>query len=180
VADMKKIILVDVDSTVVEAGHLWIEWYIKQTGHDISEELSKLSTTVLNDLFTEHKNPLDFWKLPDIYDNLIPNKNSIEVLEELSKDYDIIFVSNCFPEHERSKRKFIDKFFPFHKAFISTSEKQYITCDFIIDDFYKYIKKMKIQQPHVKCILIESDFNKHIIKEKFKDWNSIKDYIKGT
>jgi 5'(3')-deoxyribonucleotidase len=174
---MKKIILVDVDSTVVETCYLWIDWYIQQTGHDVLNETHKLETNTLDSLFTEHSNPLEFWKLPNIYENLYPIKNSVGVLEELSEDYDIIFASNCYPEHECSKRKFIDKFFPFHKGFISTSEKQYITCDFMIDDFYKYIKKMKIQQPNVKCIFIESDFNKHINEEKIPDWSAIKEYI---
>ena len=152
---MRKILAVDVDLTVVDSVTPWLEWYKKLTGHDLGKITNDNSN--VEELMHNHNDPLSFWKKGDLYDDLEPIENTVEVLRKLSEHMDIIFVSACFPEHENSKKMFLNRNFPFMKGFISTSDKQYVKCDYFIDDYYKYVKL--IYDTGVKCYQIKTDIN---------------------
>ena len=110
VTGMKEMIIgVDVDLTVVDTLTEWLNWYERETGHKI-KSFEGLSWNI-NRLMVNHKDPMSFWRQGDLYDGLKPLKNSVEVLEKLSQNHQVVFVSHCEPEHEFSKRKFLDKYF---------------------------------------------------------------------
>lgn len=167
---VRKIIAVDVDLTVVDTLNPWLEWYDALTGHDIFDDVKK-ETYNLEELMHMHPSPLDYWKKPDLYDDLVPMGDSVEILKELSDKYDIIFVSSCFPEHITSKELFLQKYFSFHKGFISTHQKQYAKCDIFIDDYIKHIDQVKKYNPECLCILHKSDMNEG------HTWVQIRDII---
>jgi 5'(3')-deoxyribonucleotidase len=138
---MNKILAVDVDLTVVDTVTPWKQWYTKLTGHDLGEISSENND--LENMMKRHADPLVFWKDPKLYDELPPIPEAVEYLGKLNElGIDIIFVSACFPEHEQSKRMFVDRSFPYNKGFISTADKSYVRCDYFVDDYKKYCKQM--------------------------------------
>ena len=173
---MRKIIAVDVDLTVVEMINSWVEWYYKKTGVKLEEFKSK--TWNIEELMIHHNDPMEFWKNPNLYDEVSPIENSVEVLRELSEDYDIVFVSHCLPEHENSKRYFIKRNFPFAKGFISTGDKGFVKCDIVIDDYIKYLSNF---DDFVVKIMHKSfiNYDSPIEGIPLLEWKEIKDYIKG-
>lgn len=69
------------------------------------------------------KDPLDYWRSEDLYDNLTPVKGSVEKLEQLSRYFGIVFISRLKGSHHKSKVYFTKKWFPFQEGFIGTHEK---------------------------------------------------------
>lgn len=112
----------------------WIER--KEIQYHIATEI-----TVGND-------PMDFWRNPYLYSRLDPLPGAIEFLTNLKSDLlkrfnrvEIVAVSKCEPEHERSKRKFVyERFEGLFDGFISTDEKHMIAGDVLIDDNPKYVQ----------------------------------------
>jgi 5'(3')-deoxyribonucleotidase len=169
----RKIIAVDVDLTVVDSLSSWVEWYHTLTGHNIEEDL-KTKTYGIEELMHRHSTPMDFWRKPDLYDNLQPIEDCVDVLTYLSGEYDIIFVSKCEPEHQRSKEYFIKRNFPFSKGFISTGDKEFIKADIFIDDYEKFLTKIKNQNEFIKVYMHKTRLNEnHQQNFKAMDWNEI-------
>jgi 5'(3')-deoxyribonucleotidase len=165
--DNGKIIGVDVDLTVVDVLTEWIDWYKNLTGHDISEEIKNVSYNV-EDLMKKHFDPLSFWRKPDLYDNLEPIPEAVKYLKLLKqKGFKIVFASSCFPEHETSKKLFLKRNFPVD-GFLSTSDKQFVTCNYFIDDYDKYLNKINEFNSNIKCFRIDSLLN----KDKPTKWNN--------
>lgn len=145
---MRKIIAVDVDETIVDVYNPWKEWYKNLTGHEIKVQ----QTYNVQELMDRHEDPLVFFKNPNLYDTLKPRPDAVEVLNDLSKEYDIVFVSHCFPEHEKSKLYFLKRNFNFDFKFISTKDKEAVKMDVFIDDNISMLNKVKEYQPDVFCI----------------------------
>ena len=112
---MERSIGVDVDLTIVDTLTEWTEWWEAKTGkefpwHKIGSDFS------INDALKEHMDAdaiLEFWKQEDLYDNLEPIYGVFQTLSLLSTGYDIYFLSYCQPEHFESKKRFLDRYFPF-------------------------------------------------------------------
>lgn len=94
------------------------------------------------------RDPMDWWRRPDLYSKMNPLPGAYEFLVNLKKilleDFDeveFIAVSKCEPEHERSKRQFVyDKFPGIFSGFVSTDEKHLLAGDVLIDDNPKYVE----------------------------------------
>ena len=96
---MKRLIGCDVDDVIVAPP--WKEWIAANP----------------------NKDRLDFWRSPTLYDNLEPIQGSVEALRELSKHFDIVFISKLKGQHHSSKVKFVKRNFPFLAGFMGTHEK---------------------------------------------------------
>jgi len=154
--NIMKNIMIDVDLTVVDVVKDWVLWYENITGHDISKACVR-EVYNLQDLMVEHDDPMSFWRQPNLYDNEIPINGSVEVIKRLKTKFNIIFVSSCLPEHESSKRKFLDKFFG-KVPFISTSSKEFVRADFFIDDYRGYLDA--VNENKTECFQIQTKYNK--------------------
>ena len=149
---MERSIGVDVDLTIVDTLTEWVEWWEEKTGkefpwHKIGSDFS------INDALKEHMDAtavLDFWKKEDLYDDLEPIYGVFKTLSLLSTGYDIYFLSHCQPEHFESKKRFLDRYFPFHSGLINTSRKYQIECDIYFDDHCYYVEKIIEHRPHSK------------------------------
>lgn len=94
------------------------------------------------------RDPMDFWRDPDLYSYMDPLPGSVEFLTNLKaellktfKRVEIVAVTKCEPEHERSKRKFIyERFEDLFDGFVSTDEKHMLAGDVLIDDNPKYVQ----------------------------------------
>ena len=147
----REIIAVDVDLTVVdEVYYNWLEWYENLTGEKLENVTSENNN--VEELMHKHNDPLSYWRKPDLYDGLNPIKESVESLTILQEKYDIVFVSACMPEHENSKKMFLKKHFKFPHGFVSTSDKHFVTCHYLIDDYKKYVLQVLENGPLIKKV----------------------------
>lgn len=93
------------------------------------------------------RDPMDFWRQPDLYSRMQPLPGAVEFLNNLRDallmkfdTVEFVAVTKCEPEHERSKRQFVyDKFPNIFSGFISTDEKHMVAGDALIDDNPKYV-----------------------------------------
>lgn len=170
----KKILAVDVDQVLLDIVEPWIDWYETITG-----DVAKLTrTTKVQDFMPEIKDPLIFFKNPNLYDELKPYPEAISALKNLSKYYDIVFVSHCFPEHEISKRYFLKRYFDFEYRFISTGDKEAVKMDIFIDDSIDMLNKVKEYQPNVYCIQYVTNIS-IIVNNfiKFNNWKKLEKHL---
>lgn len=94
------------------------------------------------------RDPMDWWRRPDLYAKMNPLPGAYEFLVNLKKillesfdNVEFVAVTKCEPEHERSKRQFIyDKFPGVFSGFVSTDEKHLLAGDVLIDDNPKYVE----------------------------------------
>ena len=174
----KPILMVDVDDTVVPSVREWVEWYHDLTGHELTHDLrTNGKTNDILDLMHKHRDPLEFWKQPRLYQAMQPRSGSVEVLREMAEHFDIIFVSASMPEHTHSKEMFLTKHFGFHKGFISTGTKQFVRADYFIDDYKKYLRDVQQYQPDCKCIQIRTKLSNEG-EFPLLDWWEIRDYLR--
>ena len=90
---------------------------------------------------------MDWWRQPDLYSKMLPLPGAFEFLVNLKKillesfeAVEIVAVTKCEPEHERSKRQFVYHHFPnMIDGFVSTDEKHMLAGDVLIDDNPKYV-----------------------------------------
>lgn len=171
---MPKILAIDVDLTVVDTVSPWKIWYTNLTGHDIGEITS--DSNDLETLMKNHNDPLQFWRKPDLYDNLTALDDALKYIPMLKElGLEIIFVSACIPEHEQSKRFFLQRNFPFMDGFISTGDKSYVRCDYFVDDYKKYCRQM-LKQAHVYHI--KTELNTPSDEFPYVNWKEIYEDIK--
>ena len=170
---MKKVVLVDVDETIVTNYSDWKEFYRNVTGAEIDFDSNE---TVNDALITHRADPLDFWRKPDLYDNKEPILEAERVINMYKDDFDFVFVSNSFAEHTQSKRRFLKKFFP-GIPFISTDQKGYVKCDIAIDDRHYYLRQIRERQPDVECIQIKASYNNEHDDCHFMGWDNIDTFL---
>jgi len=172
---MKKVVAVDVDLTVVNSAKEWARWYFNLTGHDLGEISSENND--IETLMKNHNDPMEFWRKPDLYDNMEPIPESVVFLDKIVElGIDVVFVSACYPSHENSKRLFLKRNFKFEHGFISTSDKHFVRCDYFIDDYKKYCRQMVGK---AKVFQIVSDINSSSDGEfPYVGWEEIYEAIK--
>lgn len=94
------------------------------------------------------RDPMDWWREPNLYADMLPLPgahqflNNIKaMLEENFDRVEIVAVTKCEPEHERSKRQFIQRHYHgLFDGFVSTDEKHMLAGDVLIDDNPKYVE----------------------------------------
>lgn len=203
---MRNTIIVDVDQTVVNTAKTWFYWLLersKKAGKLLEERRDGLRyMTNLDDIsssyqfrfnydmgvyFPEVNNPHDFWEMSTLYDDLVPMESAVKTLSMLNDmGYSIIFVSYCKDGHYGSKRKFINKYFPFHRGFVATKDKHLVSGDIIIDDRLEFVMNQPCKRRIVKTtaytqgifepVMTRLMREKHIPEYKLNlcdDWDSI-------
>jgi 5'(3')-deoxyribonucleotidase len=104
-------VFLDFDNTLVDLAQGWLDWlakekYIKVTTKHI-KEWDWLSKT-----YGEHVN--EYWKTPNIYDDIIPIPGSITFVEALKRIYgreNILIISNSAKNMIDEKTIFAEKYF---------------------------------------------------------------------
>jgi 5'(3')-deoxyribonucleotidase len=124
--ELKPIIYVDVDLTLVDVDKHWIKYLEDTYGFNYTLDCSIVENIPLPYNLCElwgttipKEKYHDFWRNPKLYDNLKPLPFCQTALYLLSKKYDIIFWSHCFEEHIDSKNKFLETYFPFGQCLIA-------------------------------------------------------------
>ena len=193
---------IDVDITLVETGHEWWGWLSSEYSSrefyyidDAYQNLGKLSYN-LSHYFkdcSEDKpkaNPYDFWSKPDLYDNLEPLPNSVEVIRKLAEaGHEIVFISHSKKGHLSSKVKWLKKWFPEADiggkgGFAATKEKHFVGVDVMIDDRIENLLSFKpsVIKVYFGNIYEDTPFNKHEVDfitsdDCNKGWFELEEYF---
>lgn len=163
---MKKILVVDVDETVVKLRDVWADWMylVYKNRPDFSKDIND---PVL----------LEFWKREDLYDNLKPISGVVDYINDLSKKYQVVFISHCFEEHWKSKLRFLERNFEFD-GFLKAYEGMKFYTDYVIEDRIYLFKKIKKVNPNAICLQLDTVFqgSSKDIDYRF-DWNEIFNFL---
>lgn len=127
---------IDVDMTVVDTGSEWLRFLENKAEREIHTPARDIPYN-LGELVPElsSEEVMSFWYCRNLYDKLEPIRGAMEAIKKLhDKGHDIIFVSHVMGDHYRSKKNFVDRFFPFHKGFVATEGKHLVKMDVLIDD----------------------------------------------
>lgn len=192
---------VDVDLTLVDTGSEWWKWLSNygnvHTERDILKFKDRECLYKLNYDLTKYfpdfmekclSNPFDFWKQEDLYDNLTPLQNSVEVLRQLvDTGHDIVFISHCHGGHFKSKVDWLKKHFSFTDiggkgGFIATKEKYLVNVDVMIDDRIENLLNFpeEVVKIYFNTIYADNEFVKSdadIITSIDDGWLDIKEYF---
>lgn len=174
---------VDVDLTVVDSLKPWLDWFEDRTGRRVQNadgnyDLVPEMHQIMKEARISGKNwfdPMEFWHYDNLYDGLEPLEGAVDALAA-AKDsgWTILFISSCIPDHERSKKQFLKRHFPFASAFISTHDKQFIDYDILIDDKLEHARQGMIWRPdsrHIVYTMVRKD-GKPGEAEKFETLDS--------
>jgi len=168
------VIGVDVDLTVCDVGPAWWRWMEAESGcwQDYPCEEDTPPESVCYDMsiyFTDQLwkrgiDPMDFYRAKDCYDHENPLPGAVAGLQALHNEgHEIVFISMITGGHFQSKKRFLEKYFPFMKAFIATGEKQYINLDVMVDDRNRFLNttnaevRIKIATPFTQCTELSVD-----------------------
>lgn len=122
----------DIDLVLVDIVPDWIRHLEYKSCKKIDlTKYSKLPYT-LNELYGLEYD--GYFDKKDLYDNLKPINNSVEILKQLSLNHEIHLISKVMPGHIESKVKFIRKYFPFIENIHLTNDKSCVNVDIMIDD----------------------------------------------
>lgn len=150
---------VDIDNTTVGTGTLWLDYLESRfSSKDASYDCGGTCPYNISSAFEipEDVDAFAFWKDPNLYEGLLPWKDSVNVLKSLKDEgHEIIFISTIKGWHSKSKYYFIDKHFPFKDAVLLTKEKHYVNIDVMIDDNLEVLDKMP---QNVKTIRFRKDY----------------------
>jgi 5'(3')-deoxyribonucleotidase len=157
-----KIIALDVDLTVVDPLPKWISWFEAKTGTKFPQDKlrgHKLEKVMKQYMKTD-ENPLDFWNISDLYDDLEPIAESVKYYQEaVGLGYEVLFVTASMHGHMDSKTNFLNKHFPMNSGIIHTKFKQYVKMDILVDDNEHFINEVQIKQPDTKCFMVKTILN---------------------
>ena len=161
---MRRIIACDLDSVMVDTPRYWYEWLEEVTHAGYSyEEVSHMHNfgEIYDPLMKSHGCvAMDWWRQQWLYQPMKPINNSVEVLTEMSENFDIVVVSASKAAHFKSKYYWVKHHFPFIKGFYASKEKGGIRADIAIDDRNEYLRQYKeygvttvrYQTPHKQAI----------------------------
>lgn len=167
---MRQILALDIDECVVSMWSMWAKWCEESFGVTPHQDINHGFDYNLCNVFGDRA--IDFWSDKDLYYNVQPMPNCVNVLEKLkSKGWQIGFVSYTKKGHFESKCDWVNKWFPFRDFIHCTKEKGFTRCTHFVDDRNKYLN----QQPEgVKLIKMQTPYTQDepLLKEHFvvKDW----------
>jgi len=186
--NMKKI-MIDLDDTIVTGGFLKIVNSYLNTNHTLDDVKEYYIESLLPEGIT--KDYVKYFYNHDVYDYAEIFTDAKEVIEKLSKKYDVCICSSYVWNdgledsyiHLANKYKYLVKEFPFldPKSFIFTSRKDLIACDIKIDDSIDNLKgdceKILFTAYHNKNVT-ENELTKLGIK-RVNNWKEIEKLLLG-
>jgi 5'-nucleotidase len=168
---MSKTVCIDMDSVIVD---LMSEWY-RRYNLDYDDDLC-LQRVLDWDATTYVKKECgykiyNYLNEKGFFKDLLPLPNSVEVLERISKRYELIIVTSppSITAYEE-KEYWLNKFLPFisRESIIFTHRKELIDGDLLFDDspihLENYMKKGK------KVVAMDYPYNRHINCNRVVDW----------
>lgn len=170
----RKTIMIDMDDVIVSGGFLYLINKFLGTNYK-AEDFTEF---YMQDIIPNKDKFFEFFFKENMYDHCILNDSVVEVIEKLSKEYDVyIGTSYLFKEDVKGsgiillqKHNFLVKHFPFINPynFIFLANKSLLSCDIKIDDNPKNLENAKTK------ILYDAYHNRKLDEEYMKENNIIR------
>ena len=166
-------VIIDMDEVIADPMGDMIDWYSKQYEMQVDREKMLVGSWIKG--FPEHHQDLVMERLlsPGFFRNLPVMKDSVDVIREMNKRYEIFIVSAAieFPNSLKDKVEWLQDHFPFltWKQIVLCGDKKLIHGDFMIDDHVKNLKDFK-----GKPYIFTSAHNLNITEyERLNDWQEV-------
>jgi len=167
-------VLVDMDEVIADVTIAMIAWYKKEFGGDI-DYAKMLEGESLVKGFPEDKQAIVRQQLfePGFFRHLPVMEDSVEVLKQMNKKYEVYIVSAAteFPNSLTDKYHWLEDHFPFFtwKQMVFCGDKKMIRADYMIDDHAKHLqyfagKPFIFSAPH--------NLNEHRF-ERLNNWKEV-------
>ena len=139
-------ILVDMDEVIADPMGEMIEWYRKEYKGEV--DWDKMSGSWLKGFPEDHQGLIrERLKGPGFFRNLPVMEDSVEVLREINKKYELFIVSAAmeFPNSLKDKLEWLQDNFPFlgWQQVTLCGSKALVYGDYMIDDHVKNLKDFK-------------------------------------
>jgi 5'-nucleotidase len=171
----KERVLVDMDEVIADPMGAMITWYKEIYGVEINFELA-MGGSWIRIFPEEHRNLVTQRLLsPGFFRHLPVMKDSVDVLREMNKRYDLYIVSAAmeFPNSLKDKLEWLLEYFPFltWQQVILCGDKRPVQGDYMIDDHIKNLKHFK-----GKAYLFTSPHNLDITGyDRLNNWMEVAD-----
>lgn len=188
---------IDIDDTIANTSEI-IDLYAKEyTENVLKRELKLNEIDILDPMWAKHlfgwtiEEDKEFWDLyyEQIMRDVKPKNDSVEIINELSKENTIIIISARWDRENgiigKITKNWLEKYNIHHdKQFIGHLDKRNIVkennIELFIDDSYKTCKL--ISDIGIKTLLMNSRLNKNIEigkMERVSSWKEIKEKVKN-
>jgi 5'-nucleotidase len=140
-------IIIDMDEVIADPMGEMIDWYKKTYGLDVDWDKMLVGSWLKG--FPEQHQPLVRERLlsPGFFRHLPVMEDSVEVLREMNKHFDIYIVSAAmeFPNSLKDKLEWLLEHFPFFtwKQLTLCGSKDLVYGDYMIDDHVKNLKNFR-------------------------------------
>ncbi len=141
-------VLVDMDEVIADTTLGMVNWYKQQYGGDIDYEKVRSGGSLVKG-FPEQHQPMVKQQLyePGFFRHLPVMADSIEVVAEMNKRYEIFIVSAAteFPNSLKDKYDWLMENFPFlnWRQLVLCGDKKMICGDYMIDDHARHLQYFK-------------------------------------
>lgn len=138
-------ILVDMDEVIADTTGGMAAWYKKKYGGDIDYKKMLAGKSLVKGFPEEHQAEVRQQLFePGFFRDLPVIKDSIEVLEQMNRRYDIYIVSAAteFPNSLKDKYDWLAEHFPFFvwQQIVFCGDKKMIRADVMIDDHARHLE----------------------------------------
>jgi 5'-nucleotidase len=143
-----KRVLVDMDEVIADTTAGMVQWYKKQYGGDIDYAKMLEGGSLVKGFPEEHQELVrqQLFK-PGFFRHLPVMDNSVKVLEEMNKRYEVLIVSAAteFPNSLKDKFDWLEEYYPYFtwQQLVLCGKKNMIEADFMIDDHSRHLQYFK-------------------------------------
>ncbi len=166
-------IIIDMDEVIADPMGDMIDWYSQQYEHAIDRQKMLGGSWVKGFPEEHHQLVMDRLLSPGFFRHLPVMKDSVEVIGELNKKYEVFIVSAAmeFPNSLKDKLEWLLEHFPYlsWKQVVLCGDKKLIHGDYMIDDHVKNLKDFV-----GKKYLFTSAHNLDITEyDRLNDWKEV-------
>jgi 5'-nucleotidase len=166
-------IIIDMDEVIADPMGAMIDWYKKEYGLDVDWDKMLVGSWIKG--FAEQHQLLIRERLmaPGFFRDLPVMEDSVEVLREMNKHFDIYIVSAAmeFPNSLKDKLEWLLEHFPFFtwKQVALCGSKDLVYGDFMIDDHVKNLKNFR-GRPYLYTAAHNLDITGY---ERLNNWQEV-------
>lgn len=171
-------IIIDLDNTIINSSRMVYELYAKD--NKIEKPYSSNHDWDFNNLIPkgELSNILKYFLDMRLYDNVIEMPNAIKVIQNLSKNNQIIIVTKHHKDRIPITEKWIKSMFKNIKVhYLNSFDKSNFSGDIFIDDRIDCLESVKGNFKKLICFG-QFEWNREWEGERIDDWSLIYKYIK--
>ncbi|HLY69220.1 MAG TPA: hypothetical protein VKR53_05795 [Puia sp.] len=143
-------VIVDMDEVIADPMNDMIAWYREQYNLDVDYEKMLVGSWLKGFPDEHHQLVLERLLAPGFFRHLPVMPDSVDVLREMNKKYEVFIVSAAteFPNSLKDKMDWLLEHFPFFswKQIALCGDKSLVCGDYMIDDHVKNLKHFKGKQ----------------------------------